>query len=172
MGLSETERRLIAAIQDGLPLHPRPYERIGARIGLSEEEVIWHLCRLIDKGAIRRLGVIVRHHELGYRANAMAVWEVPKGRVRAAGESLARLPFVTLCYQRPRRPPDWPYNLFCMIHGRDRDSVEALVEQAAAEAELTGLRHAVLFSLRRFKQRGARYAASASKRAAPAAVAV
>jgi len=172
MGLSETERRLIAAIQDGLPLHPRPYERIGARIGLSEEEVIWHLCRLIDKGAIRRLGVIVRHHELGYRANAMAVWEVPDGQVRSAGKRLAALPFVTLCYQRPPRPPAWPYNLFCMVHGRDRKTVNALIEQATEEAGLTGLQHTVLFSRRRFKQRGARYAGPASESAAPAAVAV
>ena len=172
MGLNETERRLTAAIQDGLPLHPRPYERVGIAIGLSEEEVIWHLRRLIDKGAIRRLGVIVRHHELGYRANAMAVWEVPEGQVKATGQKLASLPFVTLCYQRPRRPPVWPYNLFCMIHGRNRDSVTALIEKATQEAGLTGLRNAVLFSRRRFKQRGARYGARALESTAPAAVAV
>ena len=167
MGLSDIERRLIAAIQDGLPLVPRPYARVGEAIGLSEEEVIGHLYRMIRIGAIRRLGVIVRHHELGYRANAMAVWEVPEGQVRSAGERLATLPFVTLCYQRPRRPPDWPYNLFCMIHGRDRDGVTALVEQAAEAAGLTGLRHAVLFSRRRFKQRGARYAPGRTESAEP-----
>lgn len=166
------ERRLIAAIQDGLPLQPRPYARIGTQVGLSESAVIRHLRSLIDKGAVRRLGVIVRHHELGYRANAMAVWEVPEGQVRAAGQRLARLPFVTLCYQRPRRPPDWPYNLFCMIHGRDRNSVAALIEEATEEAGLTGLRHAVLFSRRRFKQRGARYAVPVSESTAPAEVAV
>lgn len=172
MGLSDIERRLIAAIQDGLPLVPRPYAKLAARIGLAEEEVIWHLCRLIDEGAIRRLGVIVRHHELGYRANAMAVWEVPEGQVRVAGQRLARLPFVTLCYQRPRRPPDWPYNLFCMIHGRDRASVTALIEQATAKAELTGLPSAVLFSRRRFKQCGARYVTPVPEMAAQVEVAV
>ena len=161
MGLSDTDRLLIAEIQDGLPLVHRPYAEVGAQIGLSEAQVIEHLHRLIDQGAIRRWGVVVRHHELGYRANAMVVWDVPRREVRAAGERLARLPFVTLCYQRPRRLPNWPYNLFCMIHGRDRDKVAVLIERAAEEAGLKEIPRAALFSRRRFKQRGARYGARA-----------
>ena len=166
------DRRLIAAIQDGLPLVPRPYARVGAQIGLSEGEVIENLRHLIDRGAIRRWGVIVRHHELGYRANAMVVWDVPQEQVRAAGRRLAGLPFVTLCYQRPRRPPDWPYNLFCMIHGRDRETVTGLIAQAAEQAGLTEVDRAVLFSRRRFKQRGARYVAPVPETAAATEVAV
>jgi hypothetical protein len=88
----------------------------------------------------------------------MVVWDVPDARVGAAGRTLAALTFVTLCYRRPRRPPAWPYNLFCMIHGLDRATVEALVSQASAAAGLEDLPKAVLFSRRRFKQRGARYA--------------
>jgi siroheme decarboxylase len=158
MELNERDRRLIAAIQDGLPLAPRPYAAIGEKIGIGEAEVIAGLRRLIDDGVIKRFGVIVRHRELGYRANAMVVWDVPDALVADAGRVLAALPFVTLCYRRPRRPPAWPYNLFCMIHGRDRGTVETLVDQASATAALEDLPRAVLFSRRRFKQRGARYA--------------
>ena len=158
MELNDRDRRLIAAIQDGLPLVPRPYAAIGERIGIGEAEVIAGLRRLIADGVIKRFGVIVRHRELGYRANAMVVWEVSDARVGDAGRNLAALPFVTLCYRRPRRPPAWSYNLFCMIHGRDRGTVEALVDQASAVAGLEDLPRAVLFSRRRFKQRGARYA--------------
>jgi hypothetical protein len=86
------------------------------------------------------------------------VWDVPDAKVRGADLRLARLPFVTLCYRRPRRRPGWPYNLFCMIHGRDRASVEALVEDATAATGLSDLPRDVLFSRQRFKQRGARYA--------------
>ena len=93
-------------------------------------------------------------------ARVMVVWDVPDAGVGDAGRTLAALPFVTLCYRRPRRPPVWPYNLFCMIHGRDRGTVEALVDQASAAAGLEDLPRAVLFSRRAFKQRGARYAAS------------
>lgn len=158
MELNDRELRLIAAIQDGLPLVPRPYASIGERMGIGEAEVIAGLRRLIHGGVIKRFGVIVRHRELGYRANAMVVWDVPDARVGEAGRTLAALPFVTLCYRRPRRLPLWPYNLFCMIHGRDRGAVEALVDRASAAAGLGGAPRAVLFSRRRFKQRGARYA--------------
>ena len=157
-GMNATDLRLIAAIQDGLSLDPRPYARVAEATGLSEREVISRLGRLAEDGVIRRFGVVVRHHELGYRANAMVVWDVPEARVREAGRKLARLPFVTLCYRRPRRPPDWPYNLFCMIHGRDRAKVGALVEEASSAAGLEGLPREILFSRKRFKQRGARYA--------------
>lgn len=161
MSLDAEDRALLAAIADGLPLAPRPYAVLGARIGRSEAEVIESVARLIDDGVIQRFGVIVRHHELGYRANAMVVFDVPDDAVAAAGRRLAQLPFVTLCYRRPRRPPDWPYNLFCMIHGRERATVRRQIETATHAAELEGLPRAVLFSRRRFKQRGARYGAPA-----------
>ena len=126
--------------------------------GLGEDEVLARLRALLAAGVISRLGVIVRHHELGWRANAMTVWDVPDERVASAGGRLRELPFVTLCYRRPRRLPAWPYNLFCMIHGRDRPTVIAQVEAATETAGLTDRPRDVLFSLRRFKQRGARYA--------------
>ena len=158
MQLSASDRTLIAAVQDGLPLVERPYAALGATIGLAEDEVIAGLRRLTAEGIIKRFGVVVRHRELGWRANAMVVFDVPDERVAAAGRCLAGLPFVTLCYRRPRRLPLWPYNLFCMIHGRDRGTVEAQVEQATRTAGLEGVPQAVLFSRRCFKQRGARYA--------------
>ena len=161
MDVSPTDRRLLGALEDGLALAARPYARLAAALGLSEADVIARLKRLIAEGVIRRFGVIVRHRELGYRANAMVVWDVPDETVSETGRALAALPYITLCYRRPRRPPAWPYNLFCMIHGRDRAAVEALIEEATRHAGLTERPRAVLFSRRRFKQRGARYGAAA-----------
>jgi DNA-binding Lrp family transcriptional regulator len=157
--LAESDRALLDAVAEGLPLVKHPYAAIGARLGLSEDTVLSNLSRLAAEGVISRFGIVVRHHELGWRANAMTVWDVPDERVPAAGARLRELPFVTLCYRRPRHPPGWPYNLFCMIHGRDRDTVLAQVEAATSAAGLGGLARDVLFSVRRFKQRGARYAA-------------
>jgi DNA-binding Lrp family transcriptional regulator len=148
---------LIQAIQGGLPLVERPYRDIGNRIGLSEKAVIERLRAMIDAGIIKRLGVVVRHHELGYRANAMVVWDVPDDDVDRVGRQLGDVECVTLCYQRPRRLPDWPYNLFCMVHGRDRAAVEDCILDIAESLGLGEIPHATLFSGRRFKQRGARY---------------
>jgi len=151
------DRRLLAAIQNGLPLVARPYAAIARTLGLPENEVIDRLRALRESGVVRRFGIIVRHHEVGYGANAMVVWDVPDEQVATLGHCLAGFDFINLCYHRPRRPPRWRYNLYCMIHGRDRAEVLAHLEWMLNRCELQGLPHAVLFSRRRFKQRGAVY---------------
>lgn len=103
------------------------------------------------------MGVVVRHHELGYRANAMLVFDVPDDRVSQLGRCIGRFEFVTLCYRRPRRLPDWPYNLFCMIHGKDRATVLSRIDMLKDKCQLHDLPCDVLFSNRQFKQRGAIY---------------
>ena len=159
---SEQESRLIAAIQSGLPLVERPFAAVGASLGQSETEVIEGVQNLIRLGVIKRMGVVVRHHELGYRANAMVVWDIPDEDVSQVGTCLGKLEFITLCYRRPRRLPTWQYNLFCMIHGHDREEVLARVEEIRQGCGLQHITSEVLFSTRRFKQCGARYARAAA----------
>ncbi len=155
--LDAVDTALIAEIQTGLPLTTHPYAEVGRRLGLDEEEVIARLQRLLKEGVIKRLGVVVRHHELGYRANGMVVWDIPDSEVSELGLCIGRFEFVTLCYRRPRRLPDWRYNLFTMIHGRDRDEVLANVDFLIDRCGLQTVAHEILFSQRRFKQRGAIY---------------
>jgi len=152
--LMAEDRRLLQAIEDGLPLMARPYAEVARGLGTSESGVIERLKRLTACGVIKRLGLVVRHRELGYRANAMVVWDIDDRDIDAVGEAFAAFPFVTLCYRRPRRAPAWPYNLFCMIHGRDRETVLGQIEALRACAPDAPMD--VLFSRRRFKQRGAR----------------
>lgn len=151
---------LIRAIQGGLPMVERPFAAIGREIGLGEQQVIDRIAELTAHGDIKRFGVVVRHKELGYRANAMVVWDLPNEWVDRLGDSIGRMPFVTLSYRRPRRLPDWPYNLFTMIHGRDRSAVLAQLGQIKQRMGLMDVDYAVLFSGRRFKQCGARYGAT------------
>ncbi len=157
MELSDLDRRLILAVQDGLPLVPRPFAVVAAAAQCAENDAIARLSQLAEAGVIKRFGLVVRHHELGYDANAMTVWDIPDDRVDAVGARMAEFPHVTLCYRRPRRPPQWRYNLFAMVHGRDRAVVERQVAEMAASLGLTEMPREVLFSRRRFKQRGARY---------------
>jgi DNA-binding Lrp family transcriptional regulator len=156
--IGEAERRLVSVLQEGLPLFMRPFALIAERIGISENEVMKRIGNWLDDGAIKRFGVVVRHRELGYTANAMLVHDIPDERVGELGRALAEEPAVTLCYRRPRVLPDWPYNLFCMIHGRERADVEAIIGDLRQRHGLTDCAHDVLFSLTRFKQNGARYA--------------
>ena len=156
--IGEAERRLVSVLQEGLPLFMRPFALIAERIGISENEVMGRIGHWLDDGAIKRFGVVVRHRELGYKANAMLVHDIPNARVGELGRALAEEPAVTLCYRRPRVLPDWPYNLFCMIHGRERSEVEAIIGELRQRHGLADCAHDVLFSLTRFKQNGARYA--------------
>lgn len=154
--LDDFDLDLIEAIQSGLPLAPRPYALIGEKIGMTEAEVIARIGSLLERGLIKRLGVVVRHHELGYRSNGMVVWDVPDNAVDRIAARFKGFDFITLCYRRPRRLPDWPYNLFCMIHGRSREEVERHLQHLVKKLNLENIPHEILFSRRRFKQCGAR----------------
>jgi DNA-binding Lrp family transcriptional regulator len=154
--LSQADRRLIAALQRGLALDPHPYLKLAHDTGMTQHEVLQRLRDWIDSGVVRRFGLVLRHRELGYRANAMVVWEVPDALVRGIGLALAQQPGVTLCYRR-RALPQWPFNLYCMIHGRERPEVLHRLEALRVACGLDRYVSRVLFSLTRFKQRGAHY---------------
>jgi len=123
-GLSDFERRLIAATQAGLPLTPRPYQTIAAQLGCTEAQVMREMEVMLARGLIRRIGAVPNHYRLGYVANGMTVWDVADEQIDALGTRIGRLPFVSHCYQRPRRLPVWPYNLFAMVHGRSAEDIE------------------------------------------------
>lgn len=151
------QQQLIAEIQSGFPLVERPYEEVARKLAIKEQEVIRRIEIMLTTGTIRRMGIVVRHHELGYRANAMLVWDIPEDQVNQLGKKLSKIDCVTLCYQRPRHLPYWPYNLFTMIHGKNKLSVEEKIQQIVQENKLDSIHKATLFSKRRFKQRGACY---------------
>jgi len=159
--LSAAERELVCALQDGLPLTRRPFEALAERIGWTEEQVIRRLKGWVDDGSIRRFGVVVRHRELGIRHNAMVVWDIPDQEVAAIGRQMTRRSYVTLCYRRRRSLPEWPYNLYCMIHGRSEGVVRGQVETLTRELGLESYPREILFSQRCFKQRGALYVSGA-----------
>jgi DNA-binding Lrp family transcriptional regulator len=150
------DRPLAALVETGLPRVGRPYAAWAAALGRSEAEVLATIARWLDRGTLRRFGVVVRHHELGFDRNAMTVFDVPDDEVDALGVALAAQPGVTLCYRRARAE-GWPYNLYCMVHGRQRERVAAAIASAARAAGLLHRPHEVLFSLRRFQQRGGSY---------------
>ena len=151
------EQALIAVIEQGLPLVPQPYADLALQIGCSEQEVIDGLHTLKNRGDIKRFGVVVRHRKLGYRANGMVVWDVPDEDVKRLGHCIGQYSFVTLCYRRPRQLPEWGYNLFTMVHGRNKQEVEEKTQILVEQCGLDDIQHEILFSSRCFKQRGARY---------------
>ena len=117
--LDESDRRLLAAIQEGLSLASRPYAVVAKRAGITEAQVIERLKRLLGEGVIARMGVVVRNQPSGPGADALVVFEVSRHAVDMVGERLAEAAWVNRCHRCVPRAPSWPYNLHCTLHGRD-----------------------------------------------------
>ena len=154
--LDATDRRLVLATQAGLPIAPDPFAQLASRVELSEQEVVDRFARMLRTGVVRRIAAVPNHYTLGFRANGMSVWAVDDDAIAALGPAVGALPCVSHCYRRPRRLPDWPYNLFAMVHGRSRDDVMGGVWRVAAVLGGACRKHEVLFSTQVLKKTGMR----------------
>ncbi len=154
--LSEFEAELLLEIQSGFPLSRTPYADIAATLDADVPDVVAGIERLLDAGCIKRIGCVVNHIVTGFDSNCMVVWDVDDEELDERGVAVGDLPYVTLCYHRPRRPElDWEYNLFTMIHGRDAAAVDEKIDELAAEH--LPFDHERLYSTETLKQTGARY---------------
>ncbi len=152
--LSDEQKRLVRLLQDGLPARPEPFAAIAKALGWPAARVIEQVREWLRTGVVRRFGAVVSHRELGYRANGMAVFRAPAAGADQAGGLLAEFPEVSHCYRRPPLP-DFPYNLYAMVHGHSEEEVRRTVAQMAGETGLAPFD--VLFSSREFKKVSMRY---------------
>lgn len=154
--IDDIDRRIIEATQSGLPLVPQPYHAVAKKLAITPEELMQRMHRMLDNGMIRRIGLVPNHYTLGFKANGMTVWDVPDEKIKALGEQIGRLDYVSHCYQRPRHQPLWNYNLFAMVHGRDRSEVTKKVEQIANLLGENDRGHEILYSSQILKKTGLR----------------
>ncbi|WP_350332935.1 siroheme decarboxylase subunit beta [Coralliovum pocilloporae] len=154
--LSEQDRKLIAALQAGLPRCSRPWQVVADQTGMTENDVLARVRSMQEEGIIRRVAAVPNHYALGMTANGMSVWDIDDEAVDRLGEVIGALPYVSHCYRRPRHMPDWPYNLFAMVHGANRDDVMKQVSLIAQELGDVVHQHDVLFSKSILKKTGFR----------------
>ena len=154
--MDETDRRIIAMTQSGLPLVRHPWHAVAEQLDMDVQELLTRMQRMQDNGIIRRIGVVPNHYKLGYVANGMSVWNVPEHKISELGNKVGALDFVSHCYQRPRFLPEWPYNLFAMVHGKTRDDVHRQVQIIADLLGEDNRGHTVLFSSKILKKTGLR----------------
>lgn len=153
---SETaDRALMQFLTTGIPLISRPFQNIGEQIGLDEKEVIRRLDHLLRAGVVTRIGAIIRHRAIGWRSNAMVVWNIPPEHLEAKARLLAKHHGINLCYQRTPYEGRWPYNLYCMVHAKTRAEALDILQSATHSARLEAYPRQVLFSSRCYKQTGA-----------------
>ena len=155
--LQDEDWPLIRACQAGLALDTdTPYVALAAPLGWSETRVLQRLQQLLDAGIIRRIGVVPNHYAIGYRFNAMGVFDVNDAAIARLGPQVGALDFVTHCYRRPRDLPLWPYNLFAMCHGASREAVLEQIRQVRTLLGSECREHDALFSTRILKKSGLR----------------
>ncbi len=153
---NDFERKIIAATQAGLPLTSQPYESIARQLDSDAVNVMSSFNTMLDNGTMRRIGAVPNHYKLGLKGNGMTVWDVPDELVTEIGKKIGSMDFVSHCYQRPRHLPEWPYNLFAMIHGSDKDQVYKKLAVMKKELYPYNFHHDVLFSSAILKKSGLR----------------
>src|SRR5215210_4798775 len=152
--ISDDDKAAIRALQEDVPLTPRPFDLWGRQVGLSAEELLERAYDLQRRKIMRRFSAVLYHRKAGFRANAMGVWKVPEERVEEIGNTFAQYQAVSHCYQRPTYE-DWPYALFSMVHGRSEEECEAVLDVMAEETGLT--ERLSLYSTREYKKTRVRY---------------
>ena len=147
--LTELEKKIIASIQEDMAVTERPYLSIAQNLGISEEQLLDKLNDLCKREVIRRFGATLRHQRTGFNANAMVAWKVDEDRIEAVGQKMAAFQQVSHCYRR-NPSPEWPYNLYTMVHASDERSCQ---ETARKMSEATSVKdYALLFSRKELKK--------------------
>jgi len=154
--IDEIDRKIISATQAGLPLTLHPYQDVASETGLDVKDVILRMQKMTDSGIIRRTGIVPNHYKLGFKSNGMSVWHVPENKITELGAKVGSLEFVSHCYQRPQFLPEWPYNLFAMVHGTSHEEVDEKVKIISNLLADDDLSHQILFSSKILKKTGLR----------------
>jgi DNA-binding Lrp family transcriptional regulator len=147
--LTDLEKKIIASIQEDMPITERPYLAISQKLGVSEATLLETLQSLCERGFIRRFGATLRHQKTGFTANAMAAWQVEEERVEEVGSKLASFKQVSHCYRR-NPTGDWPFNLYTMIHANDKASCRQTARDMSAETGVAT--YCLLFSRKELKK--------------------
>ncbi len=156
MKIDKIDRQIIIATQAGLPLTSQPYQQIADELGIDKETVMQRMLSMQEHGVIRRIAVVPNHYRLGYRYNAMTVWDIIDQQIDILGQGVGQLDFVSHCYHRPRHHPEWPYNFFAMVHSKSKQGIQQKITKIT---ELLGEYNQgsdVLYSTRILKKTGMR----------------
>ena len=151
---TEDDKEFIRQLQKDFEIIDRPFLKASNALGISEEKVFEKLKHYESIGVMRRFAAILRHREAGFTANGMIVWKVPEDRINQVGEKLGAFPQVSHCYERPVYP-DWPYNVFSMIHCKSIDEAKEMAKEIQTLINVE--EYKILFSSREFKKTRVEY---------------
>jgi DNA-binding Lrp family transcriptional regulator len=147
--LTPLHMEVIKLIQYDITISSEPFKGIIEKLDISYDKLFEILDQLQKSGMMRRFAAILNHRRAGFNANAMVVWDVDENDGEKIGSIAAEFSAVSHCYLRPKYP-NWPYNLFTMIHGKTKEDTNAVIDQIDQEIESKS--HMPLYSSREFKK--------------------
>ncbi|MCR5756365.1 MAG: AsnC family transcriptional regulator [Selenomonas sp.] len=152
--LTELDKNIVRALQGEFPLVAEPYKTLAEQVGVSEEIFMERVKAMQAEKKIRKMGAVLCHREVGFKANVLVAWVVPAARLDEIAQQMAASPSVTHCYDR-NTAPGWPYNLYTMVHGRSREECEQVVRDLGAHCQVS--EHAMLYSKHEWKKTAMKY---------------
>jgi DNA-binding Lrp family transcriptional regulator len=147
--LTDTHIAIIKELQKDIAITSEPYAEAIERLEIDYETFFTIAHELKDAGVMRRFATILNHRKAGFSANAMSVWSVPEEDGERIGKEMAEFSAVSHCYLRPKYP-NWPYNLFAMVHAKTQEECDALIDEMAKESGLS--EYSKLYSSVEFKK--------------------
>ncbi|MCC5909462.1 MAG: Lrp/AsnC family transcriptional regulator [Clostridiaceae bacterium] len=154
MEITALDKKIIKALQEDLPLSEEPFREIANTLQIDEKELLNKIQYYIDEGIIRRFGAVIRHRKTGFTANAMVVWKADPDKTKEIGKKMAEFPEVSHCYERPVYP-EWPYNLFTMVHGRSKQDCYEIAQRIGETVDIH--EYSLLFSSEELKKTSMKY---------------
>lgn len=154
--MDDVDEKILREVQDGIPLVERPFKKVASRLEIDEEEVLARLEKLKDEGIFRRFGASLNHRKIGFKANAMVVWDIDEDEVDESGKIAASFDEVTHCYRRPKKEDRWEYNLYTMVHSDSRDKCKKVADKIAEKIGVEKKDYQMVYSTREFKKTGVR----------------
>src|SRR3989338_9196013 len=153
--LSKLDKKIIRLVSRDIPLVREPFRDLAGRLGITERLLIKKIRSFKKSGRMRKLSAVLNHRKIGFRYNAMVVWDVPKGLIDKACAIMASFDEVSHCYQR-KKAPGWNYNLYAMVHGKTRSECLRATRRISSRVG-ADIDHRALFSFKEYKKTGARY---------------
>ncbi|MFA5461929.1 MAG: Lrp/AsnC family transcriptional regulator [Sulfurimonas sp.] len=147
--LTPLHHSIIRLAQYDIEMVKEPFGAMIEELNIDYDTFFKILNELQEAGVMRRFASILNHRKAGFSANAMVVWDVDEEKGEAVGEKAAAFSAVSHCYLRPKYP-NWPYNLFTMVHGKNVEETSAIIEDMASEIDSNS--YMPLYSSREFKK--------------------
>lgn len=120
----DLDLRILDVLQRDIPLIPRPWEAVAARLEIPEAVLLERLKRLSREGIVRGISPIIESRPMGITAATLIALPVPEEHIREVADTISRYPEVSHNFQR-----DHPYSLWFTLSAKDEKTLQKVLRE-------------------------------------------